>query len=67
MLRIEIKEGEHIDKALKRYKRKQRNIKQMQEIRERKYYTKKSTQRREQIQKAQYKEKYLKKHITNIM
>ncbi len=62
MLRIEIKEGEHIDRALKRYKRKHRNVKQMQEIKERKHYTKKSTKRREQLQKAQYKEKYLKEH-----
>ena len=32
MLRIEIKEGENIERALKRYKRKHRNIKVMQNL-----------------------------------
>ncbi len=62
MLRIEVKEGENIDKALKRYKRKYRNVKQLQELRERSYYTKKSSQKREQLKKAQYKEKYLREN-----
>ena len=59
MLKIEIKEGENIERALKRYKRKYRNVKLMREIRERKEYTKKSTKRRQTIKKAQYREKYL--------
>ncbi|WP_378178605.1 30S ribosomal protein S21 [Aquimarina sp. SS2-1] len=62
MLKIEVKEGENIDRALKRYKRKYRNVKQLQELRERSYYKKKSTQRREQFKKAQYKEKYIREH-----
>ncbi|MBT8270752.1 MAG: 30S ribosomal protein S21 [Flavobacteriaceae bacterium] len=59
MLKIEIKEGENIERALKRYKRKYRNVKLMREIRDRKEYTKKSTKRRQMVKKAQYREKYL--------
>ncbi|MHA7055713.1 30S ribosomal protein S21 [Aquimarina sp. M1] len=62
MLRIEVKEGESIDRALKRYKRKYRNVKQLQELRARNFYTKKSTQRREQLKKAQYREKYIREN-----
>ncbi len=56
MIRITVKEGENIDRALKRYKRKFKNIKVIQELRERKQFTKKSVIRRKQIQNAQYKE-----------
>ena len=54
MIKIEVKEGEHIDRALKRYKRKHRNVQLMQNIRENEYYTKKSVKRRKTIQKASY-------------
>lgn len=57
MLIIKVKEGESIERALKRYKRKHRNIKVVNEIRERKHFTKKSVKRREQIQKAEYVQK----------
>ncbi len=57
MIRITVKEGENIDRALKRYKRKFKNIKVIQELRERKQFTKKSVIRRKQIQNAQYKER----------
>lgn len=59
MLRIVVKEGENIERALKRYKRKFKNVKQLQELRERKHFSKKSVLRREEIKKAEYKEKYL--------
>ena len=59
MLKIEIKEGENIERALKRYKRKYRNVKLMREIRDRKQYTKPSTKRRQTVKKAQYREKFL--------
>ncbi len=59
MLRIVVKEGENIDIALKRYKRKFKNVRQMQELRSRKHYSKKSVLRREEIKKAQYKQKFL--------
>ncbi|AUC83345.1 MULTISPECIES: 30S ribosomal protein S21 [Lacinutrix] len=54
MLRIEIKDGENIERALKRYKRKHRNIKVMQNLREGQHFTKPSVTRRRQIQKAAY-------------
>lgn len=54
MLRIEIKEGENIERALKRYKRKHRNVKVMQNLRDGQYYTKPSVKRRRTIQKAEY-------------
>ena len=52
MIKIEIKVGENIERALKRYKRKHRNIKVMQSIRENQFFTKKSIKRRKEIQKA---------------
>ena len=54
MLRIEIKEGENIDRALKRYKRKHRNVKVMQNLRDKQYFTKPSVRRRKEVQKAEY-------------
>ena len=46
MLKIIIKEGENIERALKRYKRKHRNIKVMQNLREGQFFTKPSIKRR---------------------
>jgi len=57
MLIIKVKEGESIERALKRYKRKHRNVKVINEIRDRKQYTKKSVKKREKIQKAEYIQK----------
>ena len=54
MLKIIIKEGENIERALKRYKRKHRNIKDMQNLREAQFFTKPSVKRRREIQKAEY-------------
>ncbi|WP_299001420.1 30S ribosomal protein S21 [uncultured Tenacibaculum sp.] len=59
MLIIPVKEGENIDRAIKRYKRKYRNTKVLQEIRERKEYTKPSVSKRAQLKKAQYKQRFL--------
>ena len=60
MLRIVVKEGENIDRALKRYKRKFRDVKVLQELRERKQYVKPSVTKRAQVQKAAYKEQLFK-------
>ncbi|TCI94777.1 30S ribosomal protein S21 [Tenacibaculum sp. M341] len=57
MLIIKIKEGENIDRALKRYRKKYKNTKLIQEVRRRKEYKKESVRRREEVQKAQYKER----------
>ena len=54
MLKIIVKDGENIERALKRYKRKHRNIKVMQNLRDNKYFTKPSVKRRREIQKAAY-------------
>jgi small subunit ribosomal protein S21 len=56
MLIIPVKEGENIDRALKRYKRKTRNTKLLNNLRERKQFTKKSVSRRKQVEKAAYKQ-----------
>tara|TARA_R110000868_G_scaffold360484_2_gene622519 strand:- start:14073 stop:14267 length:195 start_codon:yes stop_codon:yes gene_type:complete len=54
MLKIIVKEGENIERALKRYKRKHRNIKVMQNLRDTQFFTKPSVKRRREIQKAEY-------------
>lgn len=55
MLIIEVKNGETIDKALRRYKRKSRDTKVIKELRSRKQFTKPSVQRRAEKLKAIYK------------
>ena len=54
MLIIPVKDGENIDKALKRYKRKFDRTGRMRRLRARQQYTKPSVERRARIQKAQY-------------
>lgn len=54
MLIINVKEGESIDRALKRYKDKQRKVGTINELRERKHFTKPSVKRRSEILKARY-------------
>jgi len=54
MLIIPIKEGENIDRALKRFKRKFDKTGAKRELQNRKQFTKPSVERRSQIQKAQY-------------
>jgi small subunit ribosomal protein S21 len=54
MLIIPIKEGENIDRALKRYKHKFTRTTIKNQLQERKQYTKPSIARRTQLQKAKY-------------
>ena len=54
MLIIPVKEGENIDRALKRFKRKFDRTGTMRQLRKRQEFTKPSVERRQQIQKAQY-------------
>ena len=54
MLIIPVKDGENIDRALKRFKRKFDRTKTMKQLRERKNFKKPSVVKRAQIQKAQY-------------
>ncbi len=57
MLIVKVKEGESIDKALKRFKRKFEKAGILREIRERQAYKKPSERRREQLLKAIYIQK----------
>ncbi|MCK4562506.1 MAG: 30S ribosomal protein S21 [Flavobacteriaceae bacterium] len=54
MLIIPVKDGENIDRALKRFKRKFDRTKTMRTLREKKQFTKPSVAKRKQMQKAQY-------------
>ena len=54
MLIIPIKDGENIDRALKRYKRKFDRTGTMRQLRSRQQFTKPSVKRRAEIKKAQY-------------
>lgn len=54
MLIIPVKDGENIDRALKRFKRKFDRTGTMRQLRSRQAFTKPSVVRRKQIQKAQY-------------
>lgn len=54
MLIIPIKEGENIDRALKRYKRKFDKTGTMRQLRSRKQFNKPSVEYRVKLQKAQY-------------
>ena len=57
MLIIPIKDGENIDRALKRFKRKFDKTGAKRELQNRKQFTKPSVERRSQIQRAQYIQK----------
>jgi len=54
MLIIPIKDGENIDRALKRYKRKFDKTGTVRQLRARQHFTKPSVSNRAQRQKAQY-------------
>ncbi len=54
MLIIPVKEGENIDRALKRFKRKFDKTGTMRQLRSRQQFTKPSVLKRAQNQKAQY-------------
>jgi len=55
MLIINVKDEESIDRALKRYKRKFRNVRLIQELRRRKHFTKPSVERRNELLNAEYR------------
>ena len=57
MLKVPVVKG-NINRALKQFKRKFRNTQVLKEVRERKNYTKPSTKRRKQKEKAILKQKY---------
>jgi small subunit ribosomal protein S21 len=56
MLIVEVKDGEAIDKVLKKYKRKFERAGILKELRRRKAFSKPSVERRAEVLKAVYKE-----------
>jgi small subunit ribosomal protein S21 len=54
MLVVKVKDGEKIERALKRLKRKFRDTKVLQTLRDKKQFTKKSVENRQNLKKAQY-------------
>ncbi len=52
MIIIKVKEGESIDRALRRYKRKHRDVGITREVRARAYYAKPSAEKKEMMKKA---------------
>jgi len=54
MIVIPVKEGENIERALKRFKRKFEKTGVIKELRDRQKFTKPSVRRREELKKAAY-------------
>jgi len=54
MIIIPVKEGENIERALKRFKRKFEKTGVIKELRDRQKFTKPSVRRREELKKAAY-------------
>jgi len=63
MIKIIIQKGESLDKALKRYKYKVIKTKQIEELRARQEFVKKTTVKREQMKKAKYKQQIAQSNI----
>lgn len=57
MLIIPIKEGENIERALKKYKKKFEKTNVMKQLRDRKEFEKPSVSRRQEIIRAAYKQR----------
>lgn len=57
MLIVQVKEGESLEKALKKFKKKFEKTGIVKELRERQKFTKPSVKRREAVIKAVYKQK----------
>ncbi|TVR38950.1 MAG: 30S ribosomal protein S21 [Cryomorphaceae bacterium] len=54
MLIIPVKEGENIERALKRFKKKFERTGTMRQLRARQHFTKPSVERRKEVLKARY-------------
>ena len=55
MLIVPVKEGESIEKALKKYKKKYEKVGIVKELRERQAFTKPSVNKRQEIIRARYR------------
>jgi small subunit ribosomal protein S21 len=56
MIIVPVKEGENIERALKKFKRKFEKTGTVRELRNRKAFVKKSVQRRDKVKKAIYRQ-----------
>ena len=65
MLEINVKEEGSIEKALKTLKKKFSNTKVLQQLRERKEFTKPSEIRRAEIKSAKYKNNFINREIND--
>ena len=63
MLMIQIKEGENIERALKKYKKKFERTGVLKELRVRQQFTKPSVLKRQMKLKAAYREKMLREEM----
>ena len=59
MIIIPVKEGENIDRALKKFKKKFERTKVLRQLRGRKHFTKPSVKKREMTKKAIYRDKMM--------
>ncbi len=59
MLIVQVKEGEGVEKALKKLKKKFEKTQTLRELRNRKNFTKPSVRRRETIKRARYKQRLI--------
>ena len=57
MLIIPVKEGENIERAIKKYKKKFKKTKVMRELRDRREFTKPSVSKRQERIRAAYKQR----------
>lgn len=65
MIIVEVKDGESLDRALRRYKKKFERIGVMKEVRNRMYFTPPSVERREEIKKARRRQRYQERQENN--
>ena len=63
MLIIPVKEGENIERAIKKYKKKFEKTKVMRQLRDRREFTKPSITKRQQRIKASYKQRMVSAEI----
>lgn len=62
MLIVKVNDGEPIEKALKKFKRKEQQTRLVKQLRERKVYVKPSVEKRTQMKKAVYANKFRLEH-----
>jgi len=62
MIIVDIKEGDNIDKALRRYKKKFEKLGILKQIRGRMYYNPPSVRKKEVLKKAVGRQRYIQEH-----